>query len=149
MMSPRQALLAVALAAGVALFGSGGRASAQAVQFFAVLDGGNETTAADPDGHGVATVMLGGTGQICFSLIVRNIGAPTAAHIHEGKPGVAGPVKITLTPLPANGTLGGSGGCLTNQNTTVLSQIRSTPSKYYINVHTAAFPNGAIRGQLF
>jgi hypothetical protein len=27
--------------------------------------------------------------------------------------------------------------------------LRTNPSRYYVNVHTADLPNGAVRGQLF
>jgi len=30
----------------------------------------------------------------------------------------------------------------------VLKEIMGNPSAYYVNVHTAEFPNGALRGQL-
>jgi hypothetical protein len=33
--------------------------------------------------------------------------------------------------------------------TTLFNQIKASPGAYYANVHTSAFPNGAIRGQLF
>jgi hypothetical protein len=31
---------------------------------------------------------------------------------------------------------------------TIAQAILKNPHKYYFNVHTAAFPNGAVRGQL-
>ena len=129
----------------------GGSASAQTVQFFAVLDGGNETQAADGNGQGVASVMLGLSGQICFSILTRAIAAPNAAHIHRGKPGVAGPIVIPLTTPTAAGVpqTFASAGCLSGQDTDVLRQIRNSPQNFYINVHNGPFPDGAVRGQLF
>lgn len=150
-MNTRLGLLAAAMLAGFLTLGSS-PASAQTVQFFAVMAGGNETPAADPDGQGVASVMLGASGQICFSLLVRNIDNPTVAHIHEAAPGVAGPARIALTPVPVNGALGASAGCFTltgATNLAILNRLRFTPATFYINVHNAAFPGGAIRGQLF
>jgi hypothetical protein len=151
-MNARQALLASAMLAGFLALGSA-PASAQAVQFFAVLEGGSEvagTTAAtgDLNATGTASVMLGAAGQLCYSILVRNTDTPTAAHIHQANAGVAGPIVIPLTP-PAAGNPGTSAACLTGQNTTTLNQIRLTPSRFYINVHTTAFPAGAVRGQLF
>ena len=131
-------------------------ANAQAVQFFAVLDGGNETSAGgdaavgDPNGTGVASFMLGASGELCFSLIVRGIANPTAAHIHVGKAGSPpGPIHIALEPVPEDGPLGSSSGCLTGVDPAKIAAIRSNPGKYYVNVHNGAYPGGAIRGQLF
>ncbi len=140
--------------AGLAGFASS--ANAQAVQFFAVLDGGHETNSSgdadqgDPNGVGVASIMFGASGQLCFSLIVRGIDAPTVAHFHVGKAGsLPGPIHIALTPVPANGTLGSSSGCLNGVDTAKIAAIRSNPGRFYVNVHTGTFPNGAVRGQLF
>jgi hypothetical protein len=71
---------------------------------------------------------------------VRNIGDVTAAHIHRGGAGVNGPPVITLIGP-------GSRNCDTHSGVLV-DEIRRNPHLFYINVHTAAYPNGAIRGQL-
>lgn len=149
----RARLLAIALATigVVTTFASTG-ASAQTVQFFAVLSGPNETPSADPDGQGVASVMLGSAGQVCFSILARLIATPTVAHIHEGNAGVAaGPIVITLTAPTPTGVAGAfaSAGCLSGQNTAVVARLRATPTNFYVNVHNGPFPGGAIRGQLF
>jgi hypothetical protein len=57
-------------------------------------------------------------------------------------------VVIPLTP-PAQGTGGTSSGCASGVSASLLRSIRSTPTGFYVNVHTAAFPDGAVRGQLF
>lgn len=127
-------------------------ASAQTVQFFAVLAGPNETPSADADGQGVASVMFAASGQVCFSILARLIATPTAAHIHEGNAGVAsGPIRVPLTTPAATGVAGtfASSGCVAGQDTVMLARLRATPTNFYINVHNAAFPGGAIRGQLF
>ena len=148
-MRARLMLAASAMLAGISMFGSA--ASAQTVQFFTVLAGGNEVPTGDPNGQGVASVMLGASGQVCFSILTRLIATPIAAHIHEGKPGVAGPIVIPLTaPTPAGiPQTFTSVGCLTGQNTAVLARLKATPSNFYINVHTGPHPAGAARGQLF
>jgi hypothetical protein len=128
-------------------------ANAQAVQFFAVLDGGNEVSAGgaaaagDLNGNGVASVLISGN-QLCFSLLVRGIANPTLAHIHSGLPGVSGPISIQLTPVPANGALGHSSGCVPAAPR-VTNMIKLNPNAYYVNVHNGDFTAGAIRGQLF
>jgi hypothetical protein len=140
--------------AGLAVYGSSA-ASAQGVQFFAVLNGGNEVSDAgkaavgDPNGFGTASVIFSGAaGQICFSILVANIDRPTAAHIHENIAGKNGPVVVPLK-APTSGSPGTSSGCVSGVSAAVLGRIRSDPTRFYVNVHTAAFPNGAVRGQLF
>jgi hypothetical protein len=39
-------------------------------------------------------------------------------------------------------------GCARNQPAATLRKIVRTPGNYYVNVHTAKFPDGAARGQL-
>ena len=56
----------------------------------------------DSDGTGTFTATLNaGKNQVCYELAVSNVGSATAAHIHTGEAGKAGPVLLTLTP-PAN-----------------------------------------------
>ena len=98
----------------------------------------------DPDGTGTATVTLNhGQGQVCFELAVSNIAPATAAHLHEGAADHAGPVVVGLT-APTNGS---SKDCV-NLDQEKIKAIIQNPSAYYINVHNADFPDGAVRGQL-
>ena len=75
------------------------------------MSGANEVPAADPDGHGTASVTIDGT-TLCFGITVANIGTPTAAHIHRGLPERNGPVVVGLT-APSSGDPGASSGCVT------------------------------------
>lgn len=98
----------------------------------------------DPDGAGTAQVWVNpGQGEVCFVLSVSNIAPATAAHIHVGAAGVAGPVVRGLTPP----TSGFSSGCV-SVDRDLAQAIIHNPSDYYVNVHNAAFPMGAVRGQL-
>ncbi len=109
----------------------------------AVLTGETEVPGpGDPDGTGVATLTVNpGHGTICYTLTVSDIAPAVAAHIHEGSPGVAGPVVETLeTPTPT------SSGCVTNK--ALAKEIIRDPTDYYVNVHNADYPAGAVRGQL-
>jgi CHRD domain len=122
--------------------------------FFAVMLGKNEVSpttgkkgAGDRNGRGGATAVIDGN-KFCFGIVVRNLGQPIAAHVHKGRPGVNGPIRIPLT-APSSGDPGASSGCVTVSDSALLAAIQRNPSKYFFNVHTTAFPNGAIRGQIF
>ena len=97
----------------------------------------------DSDGTGTVKLTLN-EGQICFELTVSNIGAATAAHIHEAPAGKAGPPVVTLAPAPKEGS---SKDCV-SADKDLIKRIRQNPENFYVNVHNAEFPNGAIRGQL-
>jgi len=99
----------------------------------------------DPDGSGRAEVSISDNfGQICYDLNdIRGIGPITAAHIHRGAPGVNGPPVFTLKPANEGGYKGCADGAEWAQD-----RIENNPQAFYVNVHTAQYPNGAIRGQL-
>jgi hypothetical protein len=79
--------------------------------------------------------------------VVQGIDTPTAAHIHEASAGVNGPIRITLA-TPAAGNPGQVSGCVA-VGEAIRNKLRNSPGKFYVNVHTIAFPDGALRGQLF
>jgi CHRD domain len=99
----------------------------------------------DPDGGGSAVITLNqGKGEVCFELTVTNIASASAAHIHSGAADAAGPVVVTLTPPPTDGS---SKGCV-SAGADLIKDIRQNPGNFYVNVHNADFPDGAVRGQL-
>ena len=73
-------------------------------------------------------------------------GKALAAHIHKGKRQENGPIVVPLSQ-PATGDPGASSGC-TMAAADLAQDIQRHPKRYYVNVHTADFPNGAARGQL-
>jgi hypothetical protein len=110
------------------------------------LTGEAETPSGDPVATGEAVVRVrSGQGQLCYTLEVTNLSGPAAAaHIHRGGAGVAGPIVVPLRPPSATGE---SRGCV-SVSRALVSQILANRQLYYVNVHTAEFPGGAIRGQL-
>ena len=139
-MLPVAAIAALALAGGAAAQ-QGGRPFT--VQMTGAAERPNPP-GGDPDGTGTATFRVNaGQGRVCYTLTVANIEPATAAHVHRAPPTAAGPVVIPLDP-PTDGS---SEGCA--EVTRALAQeIIRTPSAFYVNVHNAPFPGGAVRGQL-
>jgi hypothetical protein len=125
--------------------GSGKAQAAVAKPFLATLSGANEVPGpGDPDGEGAASVTIDpATGEICVDLRVAGIQPAVMAHIHRGAAGVAGPVVVPLPTLPAPT----SAQCVTAA-VELAAEIVANPAGFYVNVHTADFPSGAIRGQL-
>lgn len=116
----------------------------------AVLTPSQETPAPTTiAGFGNATVTFDSTRQnITVTITVSNLGSPiNNFHIHEGAPGVQGPVIINLIGLGGtfvNGTMTGTFPVAAD----VAGRMVLNPNNFYVNVHTAQFPIGAIRGQL-
>ena len=107
----------------------------------AALDGASEVPGpGDPDGSGMAYITLNqGQGEVCWHIETANIDNPVAAHIHFGAAGVAGGVAVPLSP---------TNGCVDGIDKELIKDIRQNPGNYYVNVHNADFPPGAVRGQL-
>jgi hypothetical protein len=152
-MHKRRMLLGAIAAAGLVLGvatqvvaqGSGGNKV-----FFAVMTGAKEVrageSAGDSDGRGSFSATLDGR-TLCYGIQVKNIGNPVDAHIHKGGPDVRGAVVVPLKE-PAKGDPGASAQCV-KIKASLASSLQANPGNFYVNVHTAALLNGAIRGQLF
>ena len=131
------------LAATVAaLLGSSVPAKADLIGFSTSLTGEAEAPGpGDPDGTGLAAVMFDDVAStVDWDISVANIGPVILDHIHVGPAGTAGPIVIDFS-----GNLIGSGLAV---DAGLLADILAAPANYYVNVHTAEFPAGAIRGQL-
>ena len=137
-------LLALAVVALVApaLALAGGQAMSPVVS--AKLKGANEVPAkGDPDGTGFVVVEFkAAKGQACWKFKgVKGIGTPVAAHIHKGRKGQAGPVAIAF------GAAYKATGCVKAPGATI-EAVETNPNRYYVNIHNARYPGGALRGQL-
>ncbi len=133
---------AAMIAAGALLMVSAGSAGAAGGRpFTTTLIGANEVpVTGDPDASGTAHLWINpGQGSVCWSITVSNVDPIVAAHIHLAPMGVPGPVVVPLNPY--------TGGCATIARDLAIAILRD-PSAYYVNVHDAAYPGGAARGQL-
>jgi hypothetical protein len=134
--------------------GTTSTSASPATFFVAALGGRNEVPGpagspkvGDPDGQAVAVLRVKGD-QIAFAFKWKNIGAPTAGHIHLGASGTNGGVQV---PFFGAGLPDGSEaatGSVTVTDPALLNSIRTNPTGFYTNLHTAEFPGGAVRGQL-
>ncbi len=124
--------------------------------FIASLKGGNEVGPVDTNAQGVAHFKVKG-GELSFKLIVANIDAVVASHIHCAPADDNGPVGVTLfsgAPTSDNGVL--AQGAITAPDTDngcgwldvadILTALGT--GNTYVNVHTTAHGGGEIRGQL-
>lgn len=140
------AVIGTALAAPVP---QGGR------KFTTALSGQNEVSAAfpnggagDPDGTGSASITVNvGQRRVCWDITVNNISAPMRGHIHKAPRLVNGPIVVGFFE-PATVALKGCTPTTQPVDRALLNDIIQHPQDYYVNVHTADFPAGAIRGQL-
>lgn len=106
----------------------------------ATLAGASEPEGGEPKGSGQFTVEIEAeAGDVCYTLAAKDIGTATAAHIHSGAAGASGPPVVTVSVA--------EDVCVAAQPD-VLRPIVANPAGFYVNVHTSAFPKGAIRGQL-
>jgi hypothetical protein len=118
-------------------------ANAEQVTLTATLTGANEPAGGDPKGSGTFEVKIDPeAGDFCYTLTAIGIAKATMAHVHTGAAGVNGPPAATLEVTGA-----GNDECIA-LDPDVLKPIIATPANYYVNVHNATYPAGAIRGQL-
>jgi hypothetical protein len=137
---------------GVALVAAGGASAApadavSATTFTVPLSG--------PGGSGTADLTINPSGKVCYVIEVTLSDAPQEpapgvgnAHIHV-LPNPPGAIAVHLEG--AFESLGGgmyvAADCVRGDKD-VVRDILANPEQYYINIHTAAFPAGAVAGAL-
>ncbi len=111
--------------------------------FSSTLTGAQEVPSVTSIGSGTGVVSVDpATNQLRATIVTADING-TQAHIHLGATGVAGPVVFSLTENEA-----GSGVWTTTATLTTDQLTQLTAGNHYFNVHTAAYPDGEIRGQI-
>ncbi len=116
--------------------------SSSDVVFKATLKGESETPPNSSTATGDATLTYNKDTKI-FSIVVHFSGlTATASHIHKGPVGVAGNVIFPFTP-PITSPINYTSPVLTTSQDSALNA-----NLYYVNVHSAVYPAGEIRGQL-
>jgi hypothetical protein len=114
----------------------------QAADIKVHLVGAEETPAVTTSANGDGTISIGADKSVSGSVKTTGVEG-TAAHIHTGAFGVAGPPIIPLTK-GANGTWSVAAGAKLSDE----QYAAYKAGNLYVNVHSAAHPGGEIRGQL-
>jgi hypothetical protein len=147
-------------AAAALLLVSAAPAQAELINARAILGGGEEVPALLTGAVAIADLVIDTEARtIAVEIRVFNIPtATTAGHIHVGPKGVAGPVVVDF-PIPRDRV-----GDMNLNFTVNTSALRPNPGigintmddviqaivggGAYVNIHTATFPAGEIRGQI-
>jgi len=119
----------------------------QTTAWWAMLSGANEVPHIHSDGTGTAYFTLNAAmDTLYYRVMVNDLSGITASHIHEGAPGVNGPVIFPLytggDPFDENHPVSG----MVMPDITQLAAL--VAGDYYVNVHTTFSPPGEIRGQI-
>jgi len=91
---------------------------------------------------GSAVLVFNNATKIFTITVNHTVASPTAGHIHLGAFGVNGDPIFTFSTLASPFTY-------TSMALTEAQEADLNAELYYVNIHSAAFPNGEIRGQLF
>jgi len=124
---------------------------AEGIGLIAELDGAQETPPVNTPAKGTTSASLTNAGLIFFSSVDSLSGPITSVHFHNAPIGVSGNIVkdlfSTLDPVN-NKNLKGVWRRTDNQPLVDFLKAELVGNNIYINYHTAANPNGEIRGQL-
>jgi hypothetical protein len=146
-------IMAVTASVALGLAGCGGtstsghvaaaRTSAPALHLYRVILSGRAERRGAPHGVGMAIIAIHKGSVICWRFAhLHGFVNATVAHIHAGR-GSSGAALVSLS----NGPRLHHQGC-TRAAAAAVSAIVRDPGAHYVNVDSAAYPTGAVRGQL-
>ncbi|OWW19947.1 hypothetical protein AYR66_10970 [Noviherbaspirillum denitrificans] len=107
------------------------------------MSGAKEVPPNDSAASGTGVVTIDPVSRQFTATVTTTGIAGTAAHIHEGIANDTGPVVFPMTEVPK-----GSGIWKVSGQLSEAQLIALLAERYYINVHSARFPGGEIRGQI-
>lgn len=111
------------------------------IVFKATLTGAQEVPANASTATGSATLVYDSIGKVFSLSVTHTIPNPTNGHVHKAPVGVSGgaifPFASFISPIS-----------YTSPVLDATQQADLKANLYYVNIHTAAFPGGEIRGQL-
>ncbi|MGL5810399.1 MAG: CHRD domain-containing protein [Nocardioides sp.] len=138
---------------GVSTGRTGAAASKNARVFDVVMRGENEVDAPNAADRSVTVEITVDpeSGQVGFDelrqggALARGVDAvPTMFHLHQGTAGTNGAIVADFTRAGTAGEKTGTRNILP----AVAAEIVADPAAFYLNYHSANFPDGAARGQL-
>ncbi|MFE9443264.1 CHRD domain-containing protein [Streptomyces sp. NPDC006602] len=110
------------------------------------VDGG--PAVGDKDGAALQFVKVQGD-KVSVAVKWRGTGKPTALHLHQGAMGTNGGIKVDFTDLLDSNRKGRTvTGTVKVGDAALLDALTTDPGSFYVNLHTAEFPGGAVRGRL-
>ena len=141
----KAAAIAVALTTSLASTPAFAAAS-YPVKLKAAATGANEGAGkGSPTGRASANFIVSvSRGTFCYNITSKGLTGINGVHIHKGAAGADGPVVVVMNFKRFNKT----GNACVKASPAILSAIAMSPATYYFNLHTPAFPAGAVRGQL-
>jgi hypothetical protein len=111
------------------------------VTFKATLSGASEVPANASAATGTATLTFNTTTKIFSLTVTHSIATATNGHIHKAAAGASGgvifPFSSFISPI-----------AYTSVALDATQEADLNANLYYVNIHTAAFPGGEVRGQL-
>lgn len=135
--------LSTPVESGAAGVGTTVAGTTAATVFKNALTGTQEVPPASTTATAIGTAAVDNIAKT-LTVAVNTTGiAGTEAHIHEAAPGLNGPIVFPLAQ-----TFGGSGIWFTKVNLTDIQFNSIMAGNYYLEVHSVAFPNGEVRGQI-
>jgi hypothetical protein len=117
-------------------------ADSSIVNFSAFLNGRNEVPANVSTNTGVGIATYDKANKLLSLSVVYSGFTAVDMHIHRAPAGVNGGVLFPLGPNPWKSPVAFTRVLTTNQEDSLMRGL------YYINIHSATYPGGEIRGQL-